>query len=188
MIKNRFTFSENKITAIHREGDYLWIAFLGTGGISYLYKVSKYNPNVRYFDLNIQADKITKIRSDGSYIYLSLDDDDYIGMRLSKTSPLTSYFYYTKPVAITEEAIDLIIGDYTFILIPGNISGEDAKVLRFNKSSNSLLATINLTGITNARAITIDDNKNLWVVTYTDPITLVKIEDGSWTVTTENIT
>ncbi len=188
MIKNRFTFSENQITAIHREGEYLWIAFLGTGGISYLYKVSKYNPNVRYFDLNIQADKITKITDNGSYIYLSLDDDDYIGMRLSKTSPLTSYFYYTKPVAITEEAISLVVGDYTFLLIPGSISGSDAKLLRFSKTSNSLLGTITLTGINNARAITIDDSNNLWVVTYTSPTTLVKIEDGTWNVTSEDIT
>ena len=188
MIKNRFTFPEKEITAIHREGDYLWIAFLGTGGISYLYKVSKYNPNVRYFDLNIQANKITKITDDGSYIYLSLDDDQYIGIRLSKTSPLTTYFYYTKPIFIIEEGISLVVKDYTFILIPGSISGTDAKILRFNNNNNSLLATITLTGINNARAITIDNNKNLWVVTYTDPTTLVKIENSTWTVTSEDIT
>ena len=194
MIKTQYTYSENQITAICRDGDYLWLGFKANSN-AVLYKVSAFDPSVRYFKINIQkSDEITRIKTDGNYIYLTLDSTDYIAARFSKSNPMGSKYYYDIPSGIVEKSVDLAIGSYLYVLIPGDISATNAKILRFNKTGSDYYNTIDLQKsgdiITDARTICFDDSDNLWVATYTDPIKLVKVfgSEYSWDFSTYEIT
>ena len=188
-----YNYSEREVTALLVEGNYLWIAFEGSGGSCHLYKTSVFNPNQIFYDIAVPVNKINRMKSDGTYIYLAVDSDDYICVSYKISNPLTSYIYRAKPEGIEEESIDLTVSDdYVYLLIPGVISGTYAKILQYSKTYLTINNTIELTKsaeeITNARTIDIDDGNNLWVATYTDPIKLIKVLDGvftfeSWLIT-----
>ena len=191
MIKKRYNYNEEKINSILIDGYFAWISFEGSSGTCKLKKVSVHNPSIVYFDLTINVDKINKMKLDGNYIYLAVNDVESIAVRLSRSNPLGTYYYYAKPEAITENSIDIVIGDFLFVLIPGVESGENAKVLRFHKTSSTLYETIDLQLsaeiIRNARSMTIDDDGNLWICTYEDPLVLVKVSEvdysfESWSI------
>jgi hypothetical protein len=187
MVKRRHSYTENKITALLKDssGNYLWIAFLGSGGTSTLYRTTIFNPSVKYFDVDITGDEITGIVQDSSYLYCVLDDDDYIIVRVSKSSPISGLSYISKPGAISESPIDLTIDSTNlYLLIPGIASGTNAKILKYPKSTLVLSDTydLNLSGkdpIYNAKSITVDDNGNLWVVNYDSPSKLIKVWETS---------
>lgn len=184
-MKNKFTYSENRVTAIANDGYYLWIAFLGEDGISRLYKVSAFDPELRYYNLSITADEIKKIMVDTTYIYLALNSS-YLGERLSKANPLGTYTYINKPVGITEKAVDLVFDNtHIYFLIPGEISETNTKIVRILKSNLSYVETIDLTTVNNATKIDIDESGRLWVVSEVDPIKLTKVYyDTAWHFTT----
>jgi len=183
MIKRRYTFNNNKITATLKDssGYYLWIAYLGSGGSCILKKVSAFNPKVIYFNLTISVDIIKRIKQDSTYIYLAVDSSSYVGIKISKTNPLSSITYISKPEGITEPSIDLAVGStYLYLLFAGEMSATTAKVLKYNKTSLALASTITLDGsagdIYNTRTITIDGNGIVWIATYENPIKLIKLE------------
>ena len=194
MIKKRYTYDESKITATLVDGYFIWVAFQGTLGTSVLYKVSAFDPSTKYYEININADEITKIKADGDYIYLTLDDDDYIAVKLHKTNPLGSQIYYDIPSGIVEKAVDLVLNGYLYILIPGELSGTNAKILRFSKVTAMFNETIDLQKsgeiIRNAKTMCQDDSDNFWIATYEDPIKVVKVfgSPSSWDFTVHEIT
>ena len=183
-IIRRFLFSGfGQITAqwVDSVNYRIWIAIKNNNGCKLLVK-SAFNPNDTFFEIDISADEITNIIGDSTYVYLSLDDDTYIGMRLSKSDPIGTNEYINIPSGINEKAIDLTIGNYLFFATPGTESGENPKILRFNASSLAYIDNIELTTIENVRSIDIDSNNDVWAVTYTSPITLVRIyDDGGYT-------
>lgn len=190
-MKSKYQFlNKPKITATFVDGDYLWIAFEGEDGESSLYKVSLYNPKLIYWELEVTADKINFLIDDATYVYLAIDDDTYIGEKISKTSPSSTYYYFTKPIGITEGAIDLV-DDTTFVyfLIPGVISGTNAKICKFNKSTRAFVETIDLPLVNNAKKIDIDYKGYLWVISDLD--TTPKITkvwyDGTWQYSTTTL-
>src|SRR5574343_1853239 len=162
-MKDKYTFSgKQKITASFVTGDYIWIAFYGVDNECTLYQSSVFNPNQIFWDLDITADEIKSIVEDATYLYLALDDTTNIGGKVTKASPAVTYF--VKNVGIIEEAVD-VIEDSTFVyfLTPGIDSGVNSKIAKYNKSSRAFVEIIDLSTVTNAKNIDIDNSGVLWV-------------------------
>lgn len=168
-MKLKFTFpEEQKITSTFVDENYLWIAFYGVSSLCALYKSSVFNPNLRYWDMDVIANEIKSIIGDSTYLYLALDYSDYIGAKIDKIIP-SSIDYFIKEVGINEEAVDLIDdGTYVYFLTPGIISGENSKICKYNKSTRDFIETIDLVTITDSKKIDIDNVGNLWVVSDLD--------------------
>ena len=163
---------------------YLWVAFdKDTDGICHLYKVSAHNPLQIYYDLELEVEAINKLYIDGNYIYLALDDSQYIGYRYSKGTPLTSYLAIDLPSGISEAPIDLVVKDsYIYFLLPGIISGTIASIVKMSVSGTlDEIIELQKSGeiINNAKSITIDTNDNIWIVTNESPSKLVRVYETS---------
>jgi len=183
-MKNKFEFNENTISATLIDELYLWIAFEGVDSVSTIYKSSIFNPNTVYWNIDVVGDEITSLWQDTLYIYGSLDDTTNIGVKFLKTSP-NGFSYYVKQSGINEEAVDVIVdATYVYFLTPGTISGENAKICKYNKTSLAFVETIDLTTVFNANKIDIDRSGNLWVLTATNPVILTKVYySGGWSYT-----
>ncbi|MFH0805979.1 MAG: hypothetical protein V1901_03840 [Patescibacteria group bacterium] len=177
------TFSNNygEITALCRETNFLWIGYIASG-LARLRKVSIFNPNLVYYDISISGIRINKIINSGDYIYLSIDSNINIGARFYKTNPIGLFIYYTKPAEIIENSIDLITDfNYVYFLIPGLLSGTNAKIVKHNKSTGAFVEIINLTTVNNAKKIDMDFYCNIWVVSGVSDIELIKVwYDMNW--------
>ena len=191
LIRN-YNFSENQITAFAVDSaGYLWIAFAqDASGNCAFQKVSVNNPLQKYYDIDISVDEIKKISVSGSYVYLAYNDTTYIGARYSLLNPLTTYTNFSLPAGITEAPIDVLInGNDLFYLIPGESSGQNAKIVVFN-TSGIFDQIIDLSTVTNAKSITIDSGSgDLWVVTNSSPANYVRVYEqsgGNWTYTVNN--
>lgn len=185
MIVRRHSYTEGKITAIYKEaGNYLWIAYKNTSSCK-LKKVSIFDPTSIYFNITVDVDEILEVNGIGTYIYLTVDDDTYIGARYFSSNPLATSSFITKPAGITEKSIDLTTDStHVYLLLSGTASGTNAKILKYDHLTLALTTTydLSLSGkdtIYNAKSITIDDSGNLWVVTYTSPSKLIKVWETS---------
>lgn len=189
MIITKYDYNVTVISAICQVGEYLWIAFTGSGGNSILKKVSAFNPYQVFFTITVSVDNINKIKSYGDYIYLAIDDSNYIGVYFNSNSPLTTYGYLDRPIGITEESIDVSISSTNiFFLTAGVLSGTNSKVVRFSSSTYVFGEIIDLSTITNANTMDIDGSNNLWIATNELSPKLVKVyNSGGYTYTSWNI-
>ncbi|MBN1467722.1 MAG: hypothetical protein JW924_03270 [Fusobacteriaceae bacterium] len=193
MIKRRYTYNEKELTAQLADGYYLWTAFLGESGISKFIKSPIFDPTRILYEINLPVDKVVAIGKNNTYIWVAVEDSNYVGIRINRTNPLSTLRYYSKPIGIIENPVDITVGNNIYFLIPGIISGENAKLLRFNLTSTSLQESIELdiggVAIRNASSVDIDvDNEILYIATNEDPITLAKLEDdGGWTLSSWQI-
>jgi len=186
-MKNKYSFTgEQKITATLVDEDYLWICFYGVSNRCALYKSSKFNPNIKYWDVDISADEVTAIIDDTSYLYLSLDDSVSMGAMVNKVTPST-IAYYSIPAGVTEKAIDLIDDEtYIYFLTPGIESGANSQIIKYDKSTLNFVEIIDLAKsgeiIENASKIDIDGLGNLWVVSELNstPILTKVWYDSGW--------
>jgi len=186
-MKNKYSFTgEQKITATLVDGDYIWICFFGVSNSCALYKSSKFNPNIKYWDVDIAADEVTAIIDGLGYIYVSLDDSLYMGAVVNKTTP-SAISYYSIPLGVIEKAIDLIADDnYIYFLTPGINSGTNSLIVKYNKLTLDFIETIDLSKsgeiIENASKIDIDGLGNLWVVSELNstPILTKVWYDSGW--------
>jgi hypothetical protein len=154
---------------------YVWLLFLNT-----LKKVSASNPLQVYF--NIEEDEnFVKAFLYSSYLYCALDDSTLIGRRYSITNPLTTTTDFTKPVGINEAPVDVVVGTLgVFFLIPGNLSGTNAKIVKMS-TVGIYDQTIDLPTVTNAKSITVDNLNDLWIVTSDSPSKYIRVFlSGTW--------
>ena len=89
MSNKRFIFSENKITAqaINQSSNHIWLAFSQDGdGNCAIQKVSAFDPDQLYYDIDIAVDEIVKMFISGSYLYLAYDDSSLIGARYNSNT------------------------------------------------------------------------------------------------------
>jgi len=129
----------------------------------------------KYFDLDLSVNEIKKAVISGSYIYLALDDDEFIARRYPISNPLSSSVDFSIPAGITEVPIDILVDSYVYLLIPGNISGTNTKIVVMT-IAGVYVETIDLATVTNARSFTIDaDTGDIWVATYTIPIQIIRV-------------
>ena len=182
-MKTNYLFTdENRITATLVSDYYIWITFFGEDNICSLYKSSCFDPNIVYWDVDVTGDEITSLTQDTTYLYGALDDVVNIGAKITQLTP-TTITYFIKDVGITEKAIDIIIDtSYVYFLTPGVDSGTNAKIVKYNKSTRAYIETIDLSTVTNAKKIDIDNSGNLWVVSDEDSIpVLTKVWfSGTW--------
>lgn len=186
-IKN-FNYNESKINSIIIDNylsQYLWLGFEKSGDYCTLKKVSANNPLQTYFDIDLEIDTIKKFAIYSTFLYVAIDDSTIIGRRFSLINPLTTTSDFTKSVGANEAPIDIqVTANYVFFLLPGNISGENAKIYKFTLSG-TYVETIDLTTIQNVSSFVVIDDTNLWAVTNTSPSELVRIyNDGSWNYST----
>ena len=176
-----YNFGETEVTSIIRDSNYVWIAFLGVGGVTKLRKVSAFNLYQTYFELDVPVDRIVKLKIIGTKLYAVVQDGTYIALYYSTSNPLSTYAYVAIPAGINEFPIDLAVAsDYFYLLTPGDASGENAKIIKYSTAATPVLdQTIDLSTINNARSIEIDDSDDLWVVTYESPAKLIKVTEGS---------
>lgn len=182
-IKN-YNFTESQINAIIADtysGDYLWLGFSKEDDVCLLKKVSANNPLQTYFNIEESIDAFKKFAIYSTYLYTAIDDATYIGKRYALLNPLTTTSNFNKPVDANEAPIDIqVTANYVFFLLPGNISGENAKIYKFTLSG-TYEETIDLSTIQNVSSFVVIDDTNIWAVTNESPTQLIRIyNDGSW--------
>jgi hypothetical protein len=154
---------------------YLWILQSDN-----LKKVAASNPLQIYFDIDQTVDLVKGFLY-SSYLYLAVDDITLIGKKYSITNPLTIYTNFTKPIGITEAPVDVVVGTLgVFFLIPGNLSGTNAKIVKMS-TVGIYDQTIDLPTVTNAKSITVDNLNDLWIVTSDSPSKYIRVFlSGTW--------
>jgi hypothetical protein len=93
MLQKSYTFLNEEITAIHREGYYLWVATTPATGNAKLYKISVQNPEIIYYTITTEFLIVNKIVSGGYYIYITGEWTNYVYSKYSKTYPLEDYYH-----------------------------------------------------------------------------------------------
>jgi hypothetical protein len=160
---------------------FLWLAFSkNSSGNCILRKASPFNPEQIYFSMNITVDKIVASTLNTTNIYLALEDDALFMQRRSLTNPLTSITTNNKPIGIVESPIDIIVGNYIYVLTPGIDSGTVANVIRYS-TAGVFQEVIELSKsgveVNNASSLTIDASNNLWIITNNSPVEYIRLYD-----------
>lgn len=183
---SRFNFpSDKKVTAhiVDNSNNTFWIAFeKNSEGNSIIERVAKFNPKQTYFSLERTVEEVTAMDLSSSFLYVAYDDGDLLGERISLFNPLTSTTDISKGSYI-ESPVDVKVdGSNVWFLLPGNTSGENAKLLRHSTAGVFQLEvdlTKSAVTITNAERMSIDSNGDIWITTYTTPGTLVRVFEVS---------
>lgn len=194
----RINYSNDKqITAIIADNtdNFLWIAFAqNSSGNCIIEKQSGFEPNQTFFSLTRAVDNIPEVDLDSNNLYVAYDDSSLIGEIIDKDNPLTTTTEISIPVGISESPVDVKVnGTDLYFLTPGEISGENAKIVKYN-TSGTFQEIIDLsksgTIINNATSFTIDSNGDLWIITYEAPSRLVRVfalSGGGYNFTSYNI-
>lgn len=186
MIIKSVDYGTKEISAIKvdQTNKFAWIAFnKNTEGYCILSKVAPYSPEQIYYSLNVDCDKITKLLIQGYYIYALCNDTTNIVKVYHIEVPLTTYFDIAIPAGINEYPVDLCTdGIDLFILLPGTITGEYAKILKYTLATSTLDATYILDAsgseIRNAIGITYSGT-SLWIATSNNPAELVNLDPAT---------
>jgi hypothetical protein len=178
-----------KILTDDASGSYLWIAYdKDTDDICHLQKVSAFDLDQIYYDVEIEAKEIVDLKIYSSYIYVLYNNSTYLASRYSTTNPYTTTTVnFARPVGLAEEPVECtVMGSYIYFLLPGIISGENAKILRYG-ITGTYNTTIDLSGVTNANSMT-NDGTYIWVISNEDPGKLVRVwYDTTWLFETTNL-
>jgi len=184
MLQKSYTFLNEEITAIHREGYYLWVATTPTTGNAKLYKLSVENPEVIYYTITTEFLIVNKIVSGGDYIYITGEWTNYVYSKYSKTAPLVDYYHID-----TEVGYEALQGnDLTFdtshsmihILYSGNESLQSPVLFTYDENDelyNTLDMTESSTIISNTNGMVKDEyNDYLYLfASYNGIVKLVQI-------------
>ena len=186
MIIKNYNFSEKEISCVVSDAgtsNYLWIAFKkNSSGICKLKKVSANNPLQTYYTISLTTNEIKKGIISGNFIYFILDDSTLIARRYTKSNPLSFVTNFSIPSGIEEVPVDILVDTYVNLLIPGNESGKNAKIVRMT-TAGVFYETIDLPTVINASSFTKVGNE-FWVVTDTEPGTYIRVYfDVTWQYT-----
>lgn len=178
----RFEYTgDKKITTQKADelADFLWVAFAqNSDGNCIIEKEAKFSPTQTYYSLERAVTEVVEIDLDSSNIYVAYNDSTLLGEIISKTNPITSTTEISRG-AIVESPVDVKIdGSDLWFLLPGNASGTNAQLLKYN-TSGVLQQTVDLIKssetVVNASTMTIDDNNDIWIGTNTNPATVVRV-------------
>ena len=137
MAIRRFEYTNNKkLTALKSDSvnNAIWIAFsIDSDNNVIIERKSAFEPDQNFFTLTRSIDQVTDMDIDSTNLYVSYADDTLLGEIISITNPLTITTTIDIPVGITETPVAVRIdGSDLYFLLPGNTSGENAKILKFN--------------------------------------------------------
>lgn len=183
-IISRFEYSGDKqITAQYSDefNNFLWVAFAqNSSGNCIIEKQAFANSLQTYFSLERAVDNVNEMHSDSTNIYVAYDDATLFGEIINQNTPLSVQTDILRG-AIVEAPIDVKIDTLTsdlWFLLPGNASGTNAQLLRYN-TSGVLQQTVDLAKsseiVVNAKTMTIDSNSDIWIGTFTNPATVVRV-------------
>lgn len=189
----RFVYSDNKrVSKVKADtyNNYFWVAFeQNSDGSVILEKQSAFDPTQIFFSLEREAESILGMALNATQLFVSYagHTDDLLGERISVINPLTSTDEIVKPVGVTEDAVDVqMFDDEFYFLTPGVLSGSNAKLIHY-EDGGDFIEVIDLTKtgltITDAKSMAIDNNGDIWIVTYTSPATIVRVfqlSGGAW--------
>ena len=185
-INRRFDFSSDKQIPVQKYdsiNDYLWLGFAqNSDGNCIIEKAGKFTPTQTYFSLERAVDGIADMDLESTKLYVAYEDSTLLGEIISKTNPLTSTTEISRG-DIVESPIDVLInGTDLWFLLPGSASGTNAQLLRYN-TSGVLQETVDLDKsgliINDAKSFTIDEDDDIWIVTYENPVRLIRVYEMS---------
>ena len=175
-------FSDKQITTQIADeiNNFLWVGFAqNNDGNCIIEKQAKFFPTQTYYSLERSVDKIIGMDLDSFNIYVAYTDATLLGEIISKNNPLTSTTDILRG-SLLESPVDILVnGTDIWFLLPGNASGTNAQLLRYN-TSGTFLETVDLTKsggiiVNNASTMTIDDIGDIWIGTFTNPATIVRV-------------
>ena len=181
-INTWFDFTnDKKITAQKADSinNALWLAFdQNSDGNCIIEKGALFCPTQTYFSLDRAVTEVVAMDLDSTKLYVAYNDTTLLGEIISKTNPLTSTTEISRG-AIVESPVDVLIdGTDLWFLLPGSTSGCNAQLLRYN-TSGVLQQTVDLSKsgsvVYDANSMTVDGNNDLWLSTYTDPSTIIRV-------------
>lgn len=193
MATRRIVYTGNKqITtlAVQPDSDFIWMAFAqNSDGNCIIEKQFAFDPSQTFYTIERPVEKIPKMVADETKLYVAYEDSEFLGEIFSVNTPLTTATEISIPsgVSASEFPVDVQVhDDDLWFLLPGSASGTNAKLLKYN-TDGTYLETIELDAsgseVTDASSMAIDDNGDIWIVTYTDPATLVRVFElsgGGW--------
>ena len=178
----RFEYSSDKqITSQIADEieNFLWVGFAqNSDGNCILEKQAKFFPTQNYFSIERAVDKIVEMDLDSSNLYVAYDDATLLGEILSKTNPITTTTDILRG-SLVESAVDVKVnGSDLWFLFPGNASGTNAQLRKYD-TSGVFQQTVDLIKsslvVNNASTMTIDDNNDIWIGTFTNPAKVVRV-------------
>lgn len=195
--KIRYTSTDPTITASVIDGDYLWYSTnKDSDNYCHLKKVAATNIDQVYFDLEIDESgtsaSIVTLKIYSTNIYVLFSDNTYLVSKYATSSPhSTTVVNFTAPPGVTENPVDMVVtSTNVYVLIAGE-SGANAQIIKYNLTGKHQ-ATIELdySGVIvdTASSLAVDDSDNIWVVTNTNPVELVRVwDDAGWRLVSTNI-
>jgi hypothetical protein len=159
-------------------GNYLWVAFAAVSGVCLLKKCSAMNPLQVYYTVSVPVSNINAMVVANGYIFLSVNHASIFSYAYSVSNPLTTFNSMNRPSGITESSVALAVGaSNIYFLTPGETTATPAKIVSTTQL-NVYVETVQLhvSGFyaVSASGITVDNNANIWVVTHTAPVQLVR--------------
>ncbi|MCH7524928.1 MAG: hypothetical protein IIC74_07960 [Bacteroidetes bacterium] len=177
----RFEYSSDKQITTQKADEinnFLWVAFAqNSSGNVIIEKQAKFFPTQTYFSLEREVTEVNAMDLDSSNLYVSYIDSTLLGEIISKTNPLTNTTIISKGSFI-ESPVDVKVNSSDlWFLLPGNASGTNSKLLKYNTSGTFIqeVDLINSLTVVNASTMTIDDNNDIWIGTFTNPATVVRV-------------
>ena len=181
-ITRRFEYSSDKqITAQQADefNDFLWVAFAqNSDGNCIIEKQAFAQPDQTYFTLERAVTKVNALDISSSNLYVAYDDATLLGEIINQNTPLSVTTQILRG-SIVESPVDVKIdGTDLWFLLPGDASGTNAQLLKYN-TSGVLQQTVDLTKsgevVNNAKTMSIDSNNDIWIGTFTNPATVVRV-------------
>lgn len=179
----RFEYSSDKqITSQKADefNNFLWVGFAQNSDGNCILEKQAFNfPTQTYFSLERAVNEIVEIDLDSSNVYVAYDDSSLLGEIFSKTNPLTSATEVSRG-AIAESPVDIKInGTDLWFLLPGNASGTNAQLLKYN-TSGVLQQTVDLNKsggiiVNNAKSMTVDSLGDIWIATFETPAKIIRV-------------
>lgn len=180
-IKRRINYTSNKqITVLHHNDEYIWVAFAkNSDDICIIKKQYAFEPAQTFFSLEKEVDEIVALDSNTTKLFAAYTDDTLLGEILSLTNPLTSTTEIEIPSGILESPVDVKVdGTDLWFLLPGDLSGTNAQLIKYDTSGNfiEIVDLSNSLGtVINATSMTIDENSDIWIVTNTSPVQVIRV-------------
>ena len=178
----RFEYSNDpEMTAQKADilNDFLWTAFdQNINGNCVIEKQAFNFPTQTYFSFERSVTKVNQITLDATNVYVSYIDDIVLGEIFSKNNPLTTFTSIPRNT-ILESPVDVKInGTDLWYLLPGNLSGTNAQLLRYD-TTGALQQTVDLSKsgeiVNGAKSMTIDSFGDIWMGTYETPARVIRV-------------
>lgn len=137
MTTTNYTFTNETLTAVLREGYYVWVATKPASGYAKLYKLSVFDPNTIYYTITTSFTEITSLSSDTEYVYVVGNCETYLIARYYKTAPST-YDYLATPGGFLGTEIKQVkaFDDWgeIVLLYAGDSGEQDCTVIMVNQT------------------------------------------------------